>query len=152
MRKSGLTLIELVLTIAIIVLLAFLLVPKLMNRTPRLAVEAEAVRIRADLQYAQQLAIARNAPCRVVFEQGTDRVIIMQSVDGSFETVSKRQLPDTVTLMNTTLTANTITFDELGEPDRGGQVKLLGPGPSLVTVTIEPGTGFVTVVSSGREL
>ena len=75
-RASGFTLLELILTISIIVLLGLLLVPKLMNATPRLAVESEGIRFKADVAYAQQTAIAHNRACRLVFDLDSERVLI----------------------------------------------------------------------------
>ena len=152
MRQAGMTLLELVLTISIIVLLALLFVPKLMNAAPRLAAEAEGIQARTDLNYAQQLAIAHNAPCQVVLDQSGGCVLIRERVAGSFTTVSERPLEHGVTIASTTFAANTVTFNELGEPDGDGTVTLRGADGSVVTVTVAPGTGSVTVRSGGRAL
>jgi len=152
MRRAGMTLLELVLTISIIVLLALLLVPKLMNAAPRLAAESEGIQARTDLNYAQQLAIAHNAPCQVVFDQSGGCVLIRERVAGSFTTVSERRLDHGVTIASSTFAAHTVTFDELGEPDADGTVTLRGTNGSVVTVAVAPGTGRVTVSSGGREL
>jgi prepilin-type N-terminal cleavage/methylation domain-containing protein len=152
MRRAGMTLIELVLTISIIVLLALLLVPKLMNATPRLAVESEGIRARVDLNYAQQLAIAHNAPCQVVFDKAGGRVLVTERIAGTFTTVLGRHLDNGVTITGTTLDAGTVTFDELGEVDKAGTVTLKGTDGSIVTVTVEIGTGSVIVLSNGEAL
>ena len=152
MRKAGMTLLELVLTVSIIVLLGLLVVPKLMNATPRLAAESEAVRVRADLSYAQQLAIAHNTPCRVVFDTLGHRIVVLERVEGTFTTISERRLERGVTMASVTLTESTVTFNELGEPDNGGVVNLKATDGSLVSLTVAPGTGSVTVVSDGRTL
>ncbi|MBN1918210.1 MAG: prepilin-type N-terminal cleavage/methylation domain-containing protein [Verrucomicrobia bacterium] len=152
MRKAGMTLIELVLTISIIVLLALLLVPKLMNAAPHLAAASEGLRARADLDYAQQLAIAHNTPCRVVFDRSGGRIVMQERIAGTFTTISERQLDLGVTISSSTIADDTVTFDELGEPDNAGTVSLRAPNGSVVTVTVAPGTGAVTVVSNGRPL
>jgi Tfp pilus assembly protein FimT len=152
MRQAGMTLIELVLTISIIMLLALVFVPKLMNAAPRLAVESEGIRARADLQYAQQLAIAHNAPCQVVFDKPSGGILIKERVGGTFTTVSERCLEHGVRIGFTTFAAATVTFDELGTPDRTGTLCLAGTDGSVVTVVVAPGTGSVRVLSNGKEL
>jgi competence protein ComGD len=151
-RAGGFTLLELVLTISIIVLLALLVVPKLMNATPRLAVESEGIRLKADAAYAQQAAIARNSAYRLVFDRGSERVLI-QSYDGSAYCLEQeRRLPGAVDLVSTTFEGDCVTFNGLGEPSEGGTVKFQGSDGTIVTVTITPGTGRVSAESGGKSL
>jgi Tfp pilus assembly protein FimT len=151
-HARGLTLLELVLTVSIIVLLALLVVPKLMNATPRLAVESEGIRFKADIAYAQQAAIAHNRAYRLVFDCGDERVLI-EAYDGEAFTVEReRRLGGSVDLVSTTFDGDLVTFDRLGVPSDGGTVTLHGSDGTAATVTITPGTGRVSAESGGKPL
>lgn len=151
-RAGGFTLLELILTISIIVLLGLLLVPKLMNATPRLAVKSEGIRFKADVAYAQQTAIAHNSPCRIVFEPGAERVLIQTYNGESYEAHRERLLGGGVDLVNTTFADNTLIFNRLGEPSEGGTITLHGSDGTAATVTVAPGTGHVSAESGGTSL
>ncbi len=150
--RGGYTLLELVLTIAIITLLTLLVVPRLMNASPRIAAESEGIRLRADLAYTQQLAIAHNRAHRVVFDSTNERIIIERAEGAGYVTVSQRELASGVNLVGSTFTDGQVEFNLLGEPSEGGTVTLCGSDGATVTVTVKPGTGLVTVESSGKPL
>lgn len=144
--SGGFTLLELVLTIAIIGLLALLVMPRLLNAYPRLAAKSEGIRLRADLAYAQQLAIAHNQTHRVTFDTGGERVSIYR-VEGAppHGLISERTLTGGVDLVGCSFAGGYVEFNSLGEPSEGGSVLLRGAGGETVTVTVAPGTGLVTV-------
>jgi len=150
--RCGFTLLELILTIAIIVILALLVVPKIMNAYPRVAVESEGIRLRADITYAQQLAISNTRSHRVVFDSLGERVRIYRVEGEELVSVSERDLASRVDLASTTFTGGYVEFNLLGEPSAGGTVTLHGANGPTVTVTVKPGTGLVTVVCDGKEL
>jgi len=152
--RGGFTLLELILTIAIIVILALLVVPKIMNAYPRVAVESEGIRLRADIAYAQQLAISNSRSHRVIFDSLGERVRICRVEGENLVSVSERELANRVDLASTTFAGGYVEFNLLGEPSAGGTVTLHGvDGPAVtVTVTVKPGTGLVTVTCDGKEL
>jgi len=143
---------ELVLTIAIIALLALLVVPRLMSASPRLAAESEGIRLRADLAYAQQLAINEARAYKVIVDTAHERVAIQRRDEGTYTTASQRTLGHGVDLESSTFTDGAVVFDMLGAPSEGGTVVLRGTDSSAVTVTVKPGTGHIVVLSGGREL
>ena len=155
-RVAGFTLIELILTIAIVVLLGMLLGPKLMNAYPKVAVESEGIRLRADLAYAQQLAIAHNQNYRIIFDSAYDRIIIQRlqigGPPGSWTFVSQRDLASGVDLVASTFTGGRVDFNLLGEPSEPGTVTLRGRDHTVVRVTVKPGTGMVIVTSGAKKL
>jgi Tfp pilus assembly protein FimT len=143
--RHELTLLELILTMAIVMLLALLVVPRLMNASPRIAAESEGIRVRADLAYAQQLAIAHARTHRVVFDTINERVVVQRWDDYQFVTVTQRDLGSGVELATSTFTNGSVQFNLLGEPSEGGAVTLHGPDGTSVTVTVAPGTGLAIV-------
>lgn len=144
-RPRGLTVLELILTMAIVMLLALLVVPRLMNASPRLAAQSEGIRVRADLGYAQQLAIAHARAHRVVFDNINERVVVQRWDDYQYVTVTQRDLSGGVDLVTSTFTNGSVQFNLLGEPSEGGAVTLQGPDGTSVTVTVAPGTGLAMV-------
>ena len=146
-RGAGFSLLELVLTIAIIVLLGMLLGPKLMNAYPKVAVESEGIRLRSDLAYAQQLAISSSSIHRVIFDTVNDRIIIYHVKGANLTLVSQRDLANSVNLAHSTFTNGYVEFNMLGEPSQGGQVTLNGARGTTIRVTVKAGTGLASVSS-----
>ncbi len=151
--RGGYTLLELVLTIAIITLLTLLVVPRLINASPRIAVESEGIRLRADLAYAQQLAIAQSRAHRVLFKSSQEAISIYRvETPKPPALVVERSLGHGIDLVGCTFQSELLEFNLLGEPSEGGTVTLCGSDGATVTVTVKPGTGLVTVESSGKPL
>ncbi len=151
-RSGGFTLLELILSIAIIVLLGLLVVPRLMSASPRLAAENEGIRLRADLAYAQQMAINEACAHKVIIDTAHERVAIQRRDGESYVTATERTLGYGVNIESSTFTGDAVVFNLLGEPSEGGTVVLRGTDGSTVTLTVTPGTGHITVLSGGREL
>ncbi len=151
-RSGAFTLLELVLTMAIIVLLALLVVPRLMSASPRLAAENEGIRLRADLAYAQQIAVNEACAHKVVIDAAHERVAIQRRDGESYATATERTLGQGVNIESTTFTGGAVVFNLLGEPSEGGTVVLRGTDGSTVTIEVKPGTGHIVVLSGGREL
>jgi len=150
--RRGFTLIELILTISIIVLLALLVAPKIMNAYPRVAAKSEGLRLRADLTYAQQLAITNSQKHRVSFDTVTEHIRISRVDGANLVTVSEREIENGVDLVMGTFAGGYVEFNVLGEPSAGGTVTLRGTDGTAVTVTVKPGTGLVTVACNGDPL
>ena len=146
--RGGFTLLELILTIAIIVLLGLVIGPKLMNAYPRVAVKSEGIRLRADLAYAQQLAITNNDTYCVEPKVAYNQVAIYRGKTPP-ALVSERELPRGVELVSNSFDPGYVEFSSLGEPSEGGTVVLAGADGSTVTVTLKPGTGLVTLDCDG---
>ena len=147
--RGGFTLLELILTIAIIVLLALLIAPKLMDAYPGVAVKSEGVRLRADLAYTQQLAITHSETCWLEPKVAENRISIYRGKTPAV-LVAERALSDGVRLVSTTFAPGYVEFSSLGEPSDGGSVVLAGANGSTVTVTVKPGTGLVTLECDGE--
>ena len=148
-RRGGFTLLELILTIAIIVLLGLLIGPKLMNAYPRVAAKSEGIRLRADFAYAQQLAITNNDMYWVEPKVAQNYVAIYRGKTPAV-LVCERALPRGVQFVSNSFDPGYVEFSSLGEPSEGGTVVLAGADGSTVTVTVKPGTGLVILECDGE--
>jgi len=148
-RGSGFTLTELVVTIAIMGILAAAVIPRL---TDRLWVDARGHgdRLRAIVQYAQKIAIAQRRNVCVSFSSGTATVQMAASAGAAVACTANAidpingaspfvlAPPDGVTVSPT---AN-IAFDALGASASTIVVSVTGAGGTTV-ITVEGVTGHV---------
>lgn len=161
--ENGFTIIELIVVMAILVIAALVAVP-MFSSAADMQLRSAGNMIAADLEYAKNLAIARQQNHSVVFDTTNNAyhvevtegaVIIPHPVNPgdlsvSFPTTSSLSQ---VTIVSTDFTDDTITFNYLGSPFSGsgtstplnsGQINLQG-GTFTMTVTVEPVTGYVTI-------
>lgn len=103
----GLTLIELLMTIAVLGILAAILIPQLSGDLPeRLTAAAQVVA--SDLDYARSLAVSNNSTYRITFDADLNRYVLKHSgTAAQFNTLPPspfRQSDDPVTQQTTNLT------------------------------------------------
>src|SRR3954467_3504147 len=104
--RTALTLVELLLTIAVLGILAAILIPQLTGDLPeRLTAGAQVVA--ADLDYARSLAVANNSPYRVTFDPANNLYSLRHSgTNAQFNTLPRspfRQNDDPVDQQTTKL-------------------------------------------------
>lgn len=150
MPSTGFTLTELVVTIAIMGILAVAVIPRL---TDRLWVDARGHgdRLRAVVQYAQKIAIAQRRNVCVSFSSGTATVQMAASAGAAVACTANAidpingaspfvlAPPDGVTV---TPSAATLSFDALGASAGTVTVSVTGAGATKV-ITVEGVTGHV---------
>ncbi len=157
--RRAFTLIEVLITVTIVGLAAAMVVPQML-KSGTLTVQAAARMVIADLLYAQNEAIARQTPRRIVFDasansyrmtdahgttlastyRGTgsssSNYVVDFSRDGRFAGVR---------LENVNLGGDVfIEYDDLGTPSTGGSVDLVANNLRY-RATIAPFTGRITV-------
>jgi type IV fimbrial biogenesis protein FimT len=110
-KNSGFTITELMITIAIIAILASLAIPNFIAWLPNYRLRSGAEEIQSTLQFARVRAIKQNAPARVSFDIANETYLA--SVDG--QTFRSGQMPAGIDL-NCTLNngGTSVQFDSRG--------------------------------------
>jgi len=142
-RKSGMTLMEVILVAAIIAILSAVVIPRVSFTTsPSAAVNGAAYMIASDLRYAQECAMANRVSKSVVFTSGQSAYTFPATVPPTGILDPSGQLPSGVTIGNNF----TVTFNSLGEPIAGGagSVTVSGSGQTK-TISIVNYTGKVNI-------
>lgn len=155
--EAGLTLIEMIVVLVIIGIVAAVSLSSLSFDLPGSRLEVAARRLRADIRYAQELAISRSLPHRVRFATNENRYEIINNV-GEFARDPFTGRDFTVTLnqgefRGVTLDPSVILscpdeplpcvgFNSLGVPTGGGVITLKASG-ATESVTVVANTGSV---------
>jgi len=154
-RVSGFTLIELVMVIVLIGIIAIAAAPKLGNVT---STNAAALRdkLRADLRYAQDLAMTRNQRYRLYINSApaptpNGYAVVYDASGGAWSSFGIVQNPDSSGSLSVPLnsgqfsgitvasTVNPIEFNSLGKPSGGAATITVSPGSYTISVTAETG-------------
>jgi len=162
MNRKGFTLIELVMILVLIGIIVAVVVPRLGNVTSTKA-GAFVDKLRADVRYAQDLAMTRNTRTRVNFTATTYAVVSSTtSTCSAFVAVTDPATggPFTVTINTGAYTGITLTlpamtcleYNSLGRPyDCTGLGNVCSANPSLdMTVTVNANavpSGSITIYS-----
>ncbi len=98
-HRAGLTLIELVVVMTLLVLLAFIAAPSFVNTAKRAQVRTGAQQVLAVLRYARAKAVSLGRPVLVAFdrEQNTFRVLLPADLIEERVAVTSQPLPTAVT-------------------------------------------------------
>ncbi len=162
--RKAFTLVEVLVVVAIMGLAAAVVVPQMLN-PGTLHVQAAVRTVIADLMIAQNEAIVRQSPRRMVFETATSQYTL---TDGAGEPLAatgrggvhrvnfrndsrfRNVRIENVSFGNDPENNSTIEFDEMGTPDVGGTVDVVS-GTTRYRIAVAAFTGKVTVttVASG---
>ncbi|MEM9883754.1 MAG: GspH/FimT family pseudopilin [Planctomycetota bacterium] len=133
--RHGYTLVEVLLVVSILGVISAMVVPSMLS-AGQMGVQAAARAVVADLLYAQNEAIAQQAPRQVVFDDTNDRYELRDEFGNALGKdwvsgdTSKYVVDFTEDdrFMGVSIVAvdfnggSTVTFDDLGGPDTGGSV------------------------------
>ncbi|MEM6459759.1 MAG: GspH/FimT family protein [Planctomycetota bacterium] len=133
--RRGYTLVEVLLVVLILSIISAMVVPSMLS-AGQLGVQAAARHLVADLLYAQNEAIAQQAPRQVVFDAANDRYQLNDEFGNTLDKdwVSGSASPYVIDFtaddrfMGVSIVAvdfnggSAVTFDDLGGPDTGGSV------------------------------
>jgi prepilin-type N-terminal cleavage/methylation domain-containing protein len=134
----GFTLLELLVTLALIALAVGLALPTIGRSTESVRARAEIAGFSAFLRHAREQAITRREPHKVVVEPAARRLTVLAGDD---EVRRTRVLPERLTIEATSLSSTVIRFEPDGGSS-GGEFRLTS-GSTTYRVTVDPVTGRV---------
>jgi prepilin-type N-terminal cleavage/methylation domain-containing protein len=152
MNRKGFTLIELVMVIVLIGILAVAVAPRL-GKVSSANASAFAGKLRADIRYAQDLAMTQNRRYRVYFNTNPPApaqgyAVVYDTSGGAWSSFGYAQDPASGGNLSIILnagqyagitvasTVNPVEFNSLGKPSGG-----------LTTVTVSPGNYQITIAA-----
>lgn len=153
--RSGFTMVELIIVVAIIAIAALVAVP-MMSSAASVQIRSASNMIAGDLEYARSMAISRGQKYSVVFDPGAESYKIVDEggivIKHPVKTASDYIVDfknngrfNKVDIANANFNATTsVQFDCLGSPNSGGTVSLQA-GNTNVTITVEHVTGYVSI-------
>jgi MSHA pilin protein MshC len=151
MDRRGFTLIELVMVIVLLGILAVFVAPKMGNIT-MMKSGAFTDKVRADIRYAQNLAMSQNKRYRVYFNTNppspASGYAVVYDTSGSWTSFGFAQDPAGKGNLSVTLNTGDYTGITVSTP-AGGYVEFnsLGVPTAAATITISPGGQQVTITA-----
>jgi len=161
--RKGFTLVEVIIVVVILSIAAMMAIP-MMSSAGSVQIRSAADAIAADLEYAKSMAISHQQNYGVVFDTIADSYKVVEYNDVTYKDdiqghPVKRGFPYTINFRSDSRlnkvdlvtanfdggSANKIYFDYLGSPlGNGGNITLQADG-SIVIITVEPVTGFISI-------
>jgi prepilin-type N-terminal cleavage/methylation domain-containing protein len=155
--RQAFTLVEVLVVVVILGIAAAMLVPRLTGMGDLQAMSAARALV-ANMQYAQNEAIVTQAPTTVAFDAGAGSYVLLDTAGvplrhpvnkGDFRVrfSATRGLEKVEVISAEFGGGNSVTFDSLGSPDRGGQV-VVGADGHTYTISVAPVTGKIDVAAN----
>ena len=148
-RHIGFTLIDLVMTVAVIAIIAAIATPRYANALTRYRAEAAARRVVADIRLTQQTAKTTSSSRTIIFDTTNHAYSIadVRALNGLSMTyvVELREPPYLAKIASVDMGGDAqLTFDGFGIPDSGGSV-VVRTGDYQYTVVVDPETGAAEI-------
>lgn len=143
MRQSGLSLIEIIITLTIITIITTISVPIYQSIGPTLALRATTRDLASDLRLAQQRSVTEQIIYAVSFDIDNGRYEIINTVSSS--TIQTKLLHAQISIATTTgLTDQTVRFTATGAAIESGTIVLTHSDGASSTISIKP-SGYVKI-------
>jgi len=147
MRKDGITILELILVMAIIASLAAIIVPVFQSSAPRIELESEARKLMAEIRDIQQRAISSNTKYSIKFVLATDTLVVTYLDDNNkSQSHHTYTLDKSADLTATSFPDNTLSYNLLGDPSRGGDIIIRNSRNDQYSILVAPLTGKVSLI------
>ncbi|HEU5320012.1 MAG TPA: GspH/FimT family pseudopilin [Methylomirabilota bacterium] len=144
-RAAGFTLLELLVTLAIVAVAAALVLPAIGRTTDTVRARAEVAGFSAVLRHARERAITSHTPHEVVIDLTAHRMAVTTAAPGAEPEVTRtRALSPVLRVEATPPPALTVRFEPQGSSS-GGDFRLVS-GAIAYRVTVDPLTGRVKSV------
>ena len=141
--EKGFTLVELLVSVGILSLIAFISVPVYQSLIFNLDLSAATRLIASDLRYAQQLAVTTQDNYQVIFTTSSQSYRIKDAVTGTTTKTALINAPVYIVAINN-LPNNTVTFIATGAATSTGTIVLSNPNNRTSTIEIKP-SGYVKI-------
>lgn len=147
-KQSGLTLLELCVTIAIFATLSAIALPNFIGWLPKHRLNSAAREVLSSIEYIKLRSVKDNANTAISFNPANESYTVFLDngagantgngvLDGDEVVVKRGQMPAGVHLTNTTFPANTLKFDRRGFPSGvSGSANLMNSQGKTKSITV----------------
>lgn len=136
-RARGITLVEILIVLSVLVVLASFAIPSIGNATARAELTAATENVRYSIEAARKLARSTETPVvlRIIDEPGPggQGIGFGRATAGASETVQDYRLPEDVRIVAAT---NSFNFDSRGLVDNPGQLTLVSIVDDSITESV----------------
>ncbi len=146
MNKKGMTLIEILVLIGVVVIISGVVVYSFSYIAPSIKLNQDSKQIVADLRNAQQLAVTEQKNHLISFNQTDNNYKLIRIVDSAEEVLNTTNLSTDISyyLIDLNPTSEEIIFNSAGTPSSSGTVTLTNNKGKSKSIKIAP-SGFVNI-------
>ncbi|MFA6526002.1 MAG: prepilin-type N-terminal cleavage/methylation domain-containing protein [Candidatus Buchananbacteria bacterium] len=142
-ESRGLSLAEILVTVAIIALVAAISVPFYRSTTLNLDLNAASRDLSSDLRLAQQLSVTTQINHQVIFTIADNSYLIKNA--GSGNIIKSQSIKPPISILSISgFSTDTVAFNSTGAAVESGFITLINPNNRTSTIEIKP-SGYVKI-------